>query len=379
MKKTLLILLVAALAAGGAFYYLHAHHKTAPTAGPMLFDPEAPVSVIVARPAIQRIEHTLNTVGTFLAEDKVAVSPTISGPVAEILVEEGQRVEKGDVLMRIDDTRFRFQYERAVADVTQREADVASQQANFERQAKLAQSRLIAAADFDQAKTSQRLAEAQLVAAKAALALEAKSLNDIAVTSPLDGVVSARKISKGEYAQIGTAVYEIVSTTPLKLRFTLPERYAGSVRIGQKVELTVRATGDRKFAGEIYFINPTVNPDALTLEVKALVENWEDALKPGYFAQVALTTGVNERAVMIPQDALVIRGNEQVVFVVKDGHAELRQLRLGERRDTLIEVLEGVTAEEPVIISGQFQLADGKAVTIVTDSARAGGPRTASR
>ena len=140
--------------------------------------------------------------------------------------------------------------------------------------------------NYDDTKTQTLLIEANVENIKARLNRFKKSLKDTRVMAPIDGVVSERKVSVGEYVKVGAELFKIVDSNPLKLAFTIPENSAGEIKIGQKVQVQPRAFADKTFQGKIYFINPKVDIETRTVEVKAWVDNPEYTLKPGFYVNV---------------------------------------------------------------------------------------------
>ncbi len=327
------------------------------------------VLVEVVRPIVQPVPHTLKAVGSFLAEDEVEISAETDGRVAEIFVDEGYPLEQGQVLLRLDRKKPRLQKERAEAEVREALADLELQELTLKRQAELLREGVIAQQAYDNVAARTKLARARLQRAQALLRLARKALEDTTVVSPLNGTLTERLVAVGEYVKAGQPLFTAVKTNPLKLYFTLPERLAGKVRTGQRVEVWVKAYPAQAFSGQIYFINPQVDPQTRTLQIKARVDNQEGLLKPGFFAEVQLVLEVHENALVLPQEAVVLREDQTLVYVVTDGTAEEREVELGERFNGKVEILSGIGPQDLVVTSGNQALKHGQVVRVMDQRA----------
>lgn len=328
------------------------------------------VRVTVVHPSVQTVTHTLKAVGSFLAEDEVTISAEVDGRIASIAVDEGYPLETGQVVLRLEQEKPQLEVARAEAEVREAQANVELQQVTLRRRAELLKERMISQQVYDETAAQAELAKARLERAEAVLRLARKSFKDTTVLSPLNGIITARHVAVGEYIKAGQALFTAVKTHPLKLLFTLPERFAGEVRPGQQVTVKVKAYPDRQFAGRIYFINPQVDPQTRALQLKALVDNRDGRLKPGFFADVQLLVGTNENAVVLPQEAVVLREDRALAYVVESGSARERAVALGERFDGKVEILSGIHPQELVVTSGNYLLQDGQVVTVVNDAGR---------
>jgi RND family efflux transporter MFP subunit len=327
--------------------------------------------VAVVQPTIQAVSHTLKAVGSFLAEDEVTISAEVDGRIAQLLVDEGYPLEENQVVVRLEQDRPRLEVERAQAEVREARADLDFQQLTLKRQAELLKEGIIPQQLYDDLAARVELATARLQRADVILRLARKALKDTTVVSPLNGIITERHVATGEYVKAGTPLFTAVKTHPLKLLFTLPERFAGQVKHDQQVRVKVKAYPDHKFSGRIYFINPQVDPQSRALQIKALVDNHNGLLQPGFFADVQLLLDVNEQAIVLPQEAVVLREDTTFAYVVEDGVARERVVELGERFDGKVEILSGIHPGEIVVTSGNYTLREGRAVSIVNGAQRA--------
>jgi RND family efflux transporter MFP subunit len=174
--------------------------------------------------------------------------------------------------------------------------------------------------------------------------------------------VNERTADVGEYVSPQQKVVTIVRTNPLRIRIDIPEQSIPEVKVGQSVSITTSAWPDKNFAGRIARIAPNVSAQSRTLTVEAEIENSNNALKPGQFATVRILQERAEPAVLIPARAVLNEAGVNRVYVIKDGHAEQRLVQTGQTEGDLIEIKNGVAADEQVATGNLQQLTDGIAI-----------------
>ena len=299
--------------------------------------PVLPVVVESARS--ERIVETVDLVGTLLANERVTISPEIAGTVASIHFEEGDRVEEGDLLLRIDDSKLQ-------ASLREAEAAFELAESNLGRSRQLLERELISPSEHDQKVGEFAVAEATLNGRQ-------ENLRDAVLLAPFEGVMGERRISPGGYIETGETVSTLVDVTPVRASFEVPERYFRKLSAGQNIDLKVPAYPGRSFNGEVYFVSPVLDPSSRTVLVKALVPNKELLLKPGMFGTLALSLDVREKSVVVPESAVFQRGeNPHLYVVLPDNRTELRPVTLGLRQAGSVEILSGLEAGETVIVEG---------------------------
>jgi membrane fusion protein (multidrug efflux system) len=301
-----------------------------------------PVETVTA--ALERVEEKIAAVGTVEPNEIVSVRSEIEGRIVEVHFQEGAAVRRGDLLFRLDDAKLRAELQLA-------QARYEKARNNLERSRTLLEQKAISPQEFDDARAEFKMAEAALVLARERLA-------DATIRSPLDGHISERLVSPQQYVEKNQTLVIVVDLDPMKIDFSVPERYLPQLHAGQTVYVRVPAMPQRVFTGEVYFIDPRVQPSTRTVKLKALIANPRGELRPGLFASVELVAGVREQAVMVPEQAVVPAIDSLTVFVVKDGVAHRRKVRLGARMPGKVEVLEGISAGEEVVVAGQQKLRD---------------------
>jgi membrane fusion protein (multidrug efflux system) len=211
-----------------------------------------------------------------------------------------------------------------------------------------------------------QLDEARLALAKVELNMAKQNHLDHRIVSPLDGVINLKIASLGEHVNVAPKdeILKIVQMDPLELEFYVPENWVGNIHLGTKIQFTVKAFSEEKFLGVLQFISPTADPSTRNVKMKALVQNSHYRLKPGYFAEVTLQTGINPKALVIPESALFSQEGKFFAFVAQDGIAHLREVEPGLRFEGKVEILKGIQKGERVVTSGQEQLSDGMKVKV---------------
>ena len=304
--------------------------------------------VLVATAGTQPLTDRLRAVGTLTANESVLIRSEIPGRVERIHFDEGQPVTAGEPLITLDGAEYRAQ-------VAQTEATVTVNRLNFQRAADLVKTNMLSQQDYDQARA--RLAES-----RALLQRHQVMLAKTVLRAPFDGVAGLRLVSPGAYVQPGQDLVNLESLDPLKVEFRVPERHAAAMTVGRPLTLRVDAVSGREFTGEIYAVDPRLDASTRTFALRGRVPNDEGLLRPGMFAQVELTVGERPSAVVIPEQAIVPRGDKLYVFKVVDGKVAFTPVGTGLREPGIVEIVDGLAAGEVVVTEGQMKLRDGMPV-----------------
>ncbi|MCM0613869.1 efflux RND transporter periplasmic adaptor subunit [Marinobacter sediminum] len=347
-KQWLIGLVMVAVAAGAAVTYRSMESEKATQSGR-----ERPASVVNTRtPERDTVRDVVKAVGNLKALNAVELTTEVSGRAVALNLETGRRVEQGDVLLRLDDRQAR-------ADLEVIEAQLADARRKFERAQRLRSNNSISQSQVDELRTAVDVANAQRQSARV-------RLENHRIEAPFAGVVGLSDISIGAYVTAGTAITTLDTTERMELNFAIPERFLGQVGLGQQVNGTSPAFPDTRFAGELAELGTRINELSRTLPVRALIDNPDGKLRPGQFMSATLT--LRERqALVIPEQAVMVRGDEKYVFVAEDGIARRMSVVLGSRMPGLVEVAEGLTLEDAVIVTGQDRLSSGDRIRVVDE------------
>ena len=366
--------------------------------------PEAPPAreVRVVPAAERPLTRTIAATGTLAAEDQVTLSAKVAGRVETIDVDLGSRMRRGQPIARLDQTDFKLRVEQAEAALQQARARlglaptgkdevIEPEKTSIVRQAravldetrltrdrsvKLLEQQLIARAQLDTAEANLQVAEgryqdaleevrnrqAVLAQRRSELDLARQQLADTVVTAPVDGAVSQRQASPGEYLAAGAPIATLVRIHPLRLRVSVPEREATGVRVGQVVRLTI--DGDPTvYTGRVVRLAPIVQELNRTLAVEAEVPNERGVLRAGAFARAEIVTDAAQPIVTVPASALVVFAGVEKVLVVRGGKTAELRVQTGRRLGEEIEIVEGLKLGEAVV-DRPGNLTGGQAVSV---------------
>lgn len=311
--------------------------------------PNPPTSVLAAEAKKQSVAETLSVVGTLTANESIEVKAETDGTVAEILFQEGQPVKKGDLLIRLDESKF-------ASALAEAEASLKLSALTYERNKELSREKLVSQQEFDQA-------AAQFQVNQATVELRKRQLADTRIFAPFAGLTGSRLVSPGQVIMKSTMLTWLVDLDTVKAEFNVPERFLRELKIGQPLTFSVAAYPKESFRGEVYFLAPQIDPNNRTLLMKARVPNADRKLKPGMFANLELAFTLREDAIVIPESALMSVGERTSVYVIDaDGKAQPRPVKVGLRMANAIEITQGLEAGEKVISEGVQKVRPGGAV-----------------
>ncbi len=338
--------MIAAIAAGGYYWYQHVNGTATETgtAAPMDFAIPVEAAMVKQEPLVRSIV----AVGSLLANEQVILQPEFAGKVVTIHFREGQKVNKGDLLVSLDDSIYK-------AELNQADARLKLSQANTTRINSLRKKGLSNEQEEDQAVS-------ELGVNKASRVLARTRLEKMAIHAPFDGTIGLRSISEGDYLTSGQDIVTLINSNPIKLEFRIPEVYLSEVAIGQKVDVRVDAFRGKTFTGEVYAIAPEVDVAGRSFMVRAQIPNNDGLLVPGLFAQVELELERKENALLIPEAALMPAGDKQYVYRVDDGKAVRTEVDLGMRQGDMVEIISGLGPGMQVVTAGQMKIMDGSKV-----------------
>jgi membrane fusion protein (multidrug efflux system) len=340
--------LLLALAGGALWHYWSEPESAEAAVGGGL----SAVPVRLAKVEAGMVRERIEAVGSTLARQAVDIVPLTSGRIVELRFRPGERVEAGDVLVRLEDAAE--QAGAAEARAALRQAELA-----LERAKKLRANNTVAQATVDEI-------EAAYLGARARLDAALKQLTDRTVEAPFSGVVGIRQIDVGARVDEDTVLTTLDDLAEVEIEFSVPEIFFGQVQRGQTVSATSSAFPARTFAGRIGTIDTRVGQVSRAFRVRAALPNPDLVLPAGMFMHVEVV--LEERpAVLIPEEAVVAEGDSTFVFTIEDQRAKRRPVRLGQRTAGTVEVLDGVAVDEAVVRSGLQRLRDGLPVRIEED------------
>lgn len=291
---------------------------------------------------------------TLEAEQEATVVSKVRGIIEELTVEEGDVVQEGQILAKIDDEQYRIEANRAKATLSRLENE-------FQRNKELFEKNLISAENFQ---NSQYEYESQ----KATHELAILNLENTSVQSPISGVISERFVKKGNMIGADQQLYRVTDFSPLTAVLHVPEHEMSKIRKNQRAELRADALPDQLFVGYVERISPVVDQETGTFKVTVYVDETNGLLRPGMFSRVRIVYDTRQDTRMIPRASVISEDLNQSVFVIRDSLAFKKQIRTGYTNGTNIEVIEGLDDGEMVVTIGQSSLQDSSKVSVINSS-----------
>ncbi|MGE4586878.1 MAG: efflux RND transporter periplasmic adaptor subunit [Mangrovibacterium sp.] len=298
-----------------------------------------------------RMNEMLSSTGSLLPDEEVDLSFETSGKVVAIYFEEGTRVKKDTLLAKINDKPLQAQLLKLQAQHKLTEEKEFRQRQLLERDA-------ISRESYDQVATELQTLEADI------LLLQAR-IDETELRAPFDGIMGLREVSEGAYATPQTRIARLVKISPLKIEFSIPERYAGEISPGFPISFILDGYASR-FQARVYAVDPKVDLNTRTIVVRALYPNREEQLKPGRFASVNLLLSEIPEAVSIPTEALIPEMEGEKVFIYRNGKAEEVKVTTGLRTETHIQVRTGLQFGDTLLTTAILQLRQGLPVQLDT-------------
>lgn len=324
----------------------------------------APTVVTVTPASNVMWDQTVSIIGTLYPRDEATIAAQVAGQVEKTLVDFGDRVKSNQDLAYIDTASYEALVEQAVGNVARAEATLINARQNFSRIETLRSENISSQSEYDQATSELAAAEAALKAERGTEGVARLNLERSRVRAPFDGAISRRFVSRGDYVQVGSPLFEMVNDAVLKFIFQVPERHASHVRKQLPVSFEVDNYPGKVFTGSVYLISPAINLASRSFNVGALVTNTDFQLKANTFARGVLVMGPGEPTPAVPVEAIVSFAGVTKLFVIDNDHARSRTVRTGRIRDGLQEILEGVAAGENVVVTGNARLSDGAPIQI---------------
>lgn len=297
----------------------------------------------------ETIDDEIFSSGTIQANEVVELSAEASGIITDIYFEEGREVEEGELLLKINDSELQAQKQRA-----EFRLNLAEQRE--ERQQRLLDRGGISQEDYDATLNEVNVlrSEIQLINAQ---------IEKTEIRAPFSGVIGLKYVSVGSYIGPNTRIASLQEVDPIKIDFSVPERYLARVTVGDQVIFTVQGV-DSTFTGEVYAIEPRINTETRTLQIRAISDNSDQLLYPGAFANITLILDKIDDALMVPTISIIPALNTQKVFVVNDGIVEEKIIRSGIRNSEKVQVVEGLQQGDVVLTTGLLQVRPGMEVNI---------------
>ena len=405
--KKILVGVLALIIVGAAAYLIFFNKKGKPTTaktGEETAQPAAkpeesalPVKVVLVKRGdlVMRLESP----GEAYTEKKIALKTEVTGTIKSLNVKEGLHVRAGEVLVEIDDQEYRLRWERSEAlrlkylsDLLldkqfappNKEMDagaverIKKAEQDFSKAGSLYGQGLISREDFEKAKRSYEtlliesgVKQEEVMAAAKGLTqaeIDAKiaqmELERTKIRAPFAGIISDIKVSPQEYISPGRELFTLVDISRIKVQARVLESEIGKMKVGYEATLRFSAYPGKTFKGHVEAVSPIINPEDRTCAVHIAVDNTQEEIKPGMHAEVEIAADIYKDRVLVPQEAVLVRGGRKLVFAVEEGLAKWRYIEVGLENKDYAEVLDGIKEGEMVIVEGHFTLAHDARVQV---------------
>lgn len=315
----------------------------------------APVSVVAAAARTQPMRVGIEAIGTAGANEAVSITSKTSNIVTAIHFSDGQAVRAGQVLVELDSAQAR-------ADLAAAQADFTESEAQYNRSRDLVEQKLVSQSQFDQLQGTMKANQARVAAAQA-------RLSDTVIRAPFSGRVGLRRVSMGSLISPGTVITTLDDTSTIKVDFSVPDLYVGELRQGQAIIARTNAYPGREFRGTVATVDSRVDPASRAVTVRAHVPNSDGLLKPGMFLTVQLAQETRQ-ALVVPEEALVPEQARQFVYLMQGDTVAKREVRLGRREPGVVEIVDGLSSGDRVVVEGTLKLRDGAPVREQAAAAR---------
>ncbi len=297
----------------------------------------------------EKLDNKLVLTGSVLPNESLELRSEISGKVESITFKEGAAVKKGDLLVQIDDDEIKAQLEK-------QKYNRKLNQDNEFRQRKLLEKDAISQEEYDNALN-------RLNTTNADIKLLEVQYDKTRIRAPFEGVIGLRYVSEGSFINTNTTIATLYSISPAKIEFAVPGRYSTQVREGKKIFFNIE-NDSTVFEGEVYAVEPRIDPTTRTLKLRALADNSKGVLLPGQFVKVNLILATVDQAILVPTESVIPEQNGKKVFVMSGGKAKEVKIETGLRTDRYLEVISGLSPGDTLLTTGILQLRAGMDVQI---------------
>ena len=302
---------------------------------------------------------SVTAIGSLRSDESVIVRAEQPGRITALNFKEGQPVHIGQMLVQLDDSVAR-------AELEQSRANQKLAKAKFDRAVELKERNFISGQAKDEAENAMRVADATV-------SLSEAKLTKYSIKAPFSGTVGLRTASLGDYVKDGQDIVNLEKTDPIKVDFKVPELFQSKISVGQALSVALDALPGQPFTGRVYAVNPQLDTAGRAVVLRAQMDNRTGVLKSGMFARVRLTLSDTGDTVVVPEQAVAMQGEEQIMFKVVDGRAMRTKVEVGQRRDGKVEIVEGIGGGDTIVLAGWQRLRDGSAVRPASVGASAQG------
>lgn len=298
----------------------------------------------------QKFQNKISLTGSVEANEQIQIRTQVPGMIEKLYFDEGTSVKKGSILLKIEDSELRARMMEAktresLARETERRASLLLEKAAI-------------------SKEEYEVAQADLRSLEAQTQLISSQLEKTVIRAPFEGKIGLRNVSQGSYLTTDVVIANLVDSDPVKISFSLPEKYAANLNLSSALTFTIAGYKDN-FSGKIYAIEPAVNPLTRAIEVKAIADNKEGKILPGAFANVSLSLSNIDKALLIPSQAIVPIQNGKKIFIASNGKAKGVNIVTSVRTEDKVLVESGIQPGDTILTSGVLTLKENTPVKVI--------------
>lgn len=308
---------------------------------------QASVDIWVVKP--KPLQNKIFSNGTLLSNEEVELQSEISGKLTHIFFNEGKRVKKGQVLVKINDSELQATLKKNKS----RELLARDREYRFKQ---LLEKNLTSQQEYD-------LQLSELNSVLADVEFTEAQIAKTEIIAPFDGIIGLRSVSVGSYISPQTKIASLQSTNPMKVDFSVPQKYFGQIKEGKKILVKLSST-KKVYEGKIFAVEPKIDQNTRTLQVRAIVPNEKGELTPGAYVEIDVVLEDIESSILIPTETIVPDFEGEKVFVYKNGKASSQIVHIGVRTEREIQILSGLNIGDSLIVSGIIQLKPNGSVKV---------------
>ena len=355
ITKIVLFVIILLFIAGMAFYpaikrKIKKEETSQGTTRPGLFGNRAARSLNVNAKIIrpESLTDYIQVTGNLIPDEQVDLTFEATGKIVNIFFKEGSTVSKGQLLAKVNDKPLQAELQKLEAQIPLAEDRVYRQKALLEKDA-------VSKETYEQVSTELEKLHADIDLAKSRIA-------QTELRAPFDGIIGLRQVSEGAYASPATVVASLTKIIPLKIEFSVPERYMNMIHSGTPIEFQMDK--DIIYGASIYAVDSRIEKDVLQLKARAVYPNVNGRLKPGRSVSVKIKSNELKNAIVVPNEAVIAEMGRDIAYIYSSGQAKVTELTKGIRTESNVQILDGITLGDTLIVSGIMQLRDGLPVTI---------------
>jgi membrane fusion protein (multidrug efflux system) len=307
------------------------------------------IEAVLIQPQV--LDNKIYATGTLLANEEVVLRPEISGRIVGVFFQEGSRIAKGTLMLKIDDRELQAQHRRKELEEKQASDEESRKRSLYDIKA-------ISQEEYDKTLNALRMIQADKEVIES-------QIGKTEIKAPFNGVVGLRYVSEGGFVSSNMLAATMQELDPMKVEFSVPEKYAKEIKSG--IEILVRTEdSDEDHKGMIYALETKIDPNTRTIKARGKIPNAQGSMIPGAFAKVEITLDKLSDAIVIPSGAVIPELNGEKVYLCVNGKAKSVPIRTGIRTEKNVQVVSGLTVNDTLIVTGLLQLGEGKDVRITT-------------